>query len=56
MSKLDSRWIALPGEEGSVYVVKDGAYVPAISHETWTITLEDDSVQTKEVVIWTSQE
>ena len=34
-----------------------GSYVPSanVSHETWTMTLDDDSVQTKEVVIWTSQ-
>ena len=26
------------------------------SHETWTMTLEDDTEITKEVVTWTSQE
>ena len=28
----------------------------ALEHETWTMTLDDDSVITKDVAIWTSQE
>ncbi len=27
----------------------------AVTHETWTFTLEDDTTVTKEVVLWTSQ-
>ena len=62
MGKLDSRFIALPSTNGAIFVIKDGEYILAnyidsanVSHETWTMTLEDDSVITKEVVTWTSQ-
>ena len=63
MAKIDSRLIELPSDSGTVYVVKDGSYTPAsyvendnVTHETWTMTLEDDTVITKEVVTWTSQD
>ena len=33
-----------------------GGSLDNFSHETWTMTLDDDTEITKEVVIWTSQE
>ena len=58
---IDTRLIELPSASGAVYVVKDGAFIPTnyidganISHETWTMTLEDHSIITKDVATWTS--
>ena len=35
--------------------LKYGGGLDKFSHETWTMTLEDDTEITKEVVTWTSQ-
>lgn len=46
------------GDGTSTWNELDYAYVSSSSlkHETWTMTLDDDSVITKDVAIWTSQE
>ena len=39
------------------YGIDRDAYVSSnsLNHETWTITLDDDSVITKDIATWTSQ-
>ena len=39
------------------YGIDNDAYVSSnsLNHETWTMTLDDDSVITKDVATWTSQ-
>ena len=39
------------------YGIDSDAYVSSnsLNHETWTITLDDDSVITKDIATWTSQ-
>ena len=61
-SELNYSGAKLPNDD-SKYVVQNGDYVKAdyvenkdVEYETWTITLENDSVITRKVVLWTSQE
>lgn len=47
MGQVDSRFIELPNEGGSVYVIKDGKYVPAnIIDMTgiWSPTINDEEI------------
>lgn len=55
--ELDTGMVKI-GDGTSTWNELDYAYVSSgsLEHETWTMTLDDDSVITKDVAIWTSQE